>query len=69
MAIVERLLRASTVRVELEDVRTRDAQWCLARYFDELGAHLEAGFDPARSISASTEELSVPRGYFVVARL
>jgi DNA-binding MarR family transcriptional regulator/GNAT superfamily N-acetyltransferase len=69
MGTVERLLRASTIRVEVEDVRTRNAQWCLARYFDELGARFEAGFDPARSISASTEELSPPRGYFLVARL
>lgn len=69
MAIVERLLRASAVQLGLEEVRTRDAQWCLARYFDELGARFDAGFDPARSISASTAELSPPRGYFVLARL
>ena len=29
----------------------------------------EAGFDPGRSISAATEEMRPPRGYFVLATL
>jgi GNAT superfamily N-acetyltransferase len=37
--------------------------------FRELADRFEAGFDPARSISASTDELTPPAGAFVVARL
>lgn len=69
MAVVERLLRASAVQVAAEDVRAPGAQYCLARYYEELAARFEAGFDPARSISAGVAELTPPRGHFVVARL
>lgn len=69
MATVERLLRAGAVRVAAEDVNSRDARACLASYFAELGARFDAGFDPARSISATAVELTPPRGCFVIARL
>lgn len=69
MATVERLLLASSVRVATEDVADRDSQQCLARYFEELATRFDAGFDPARSISASVAELTPPHGFFVVARL
>jgi GNAT superfamily N-acetyltransferase len=42
---------------------------CLAQYFSELARRFEAGFDPARSISANADELTPPTGVFVVARL
>ncbi|HEX6105951.1 MAG TPA: helix-turn-helix domain-containing GNAT family N-acetyltransferase [Gemmatimonadales bacterium] len=69
MALVERLLRASAVRMELEDVRSRDARECLARYFEELAARFEAGFDPALGLPLTDEQLTPPRGLFVIARL
>jgi DNA-binding MarR family transcriptional regulator/N-acetylglutamate synthase-like GNAT family acetyltransferase len=69
MAEIERLMRASAIRIEIEAVEGADARWCLAQYFSELAARFEAGFDPARSISASAEELTPPAGVFVVARL
>jgi GNAT superfamily N-acetyltransferase len=45
------------------------AQWCLEQYFTELAGRFDNGFDPVRSISASTEEMTPPAGLFVVAWL
>ena len=69
MATVERLLLASAVRIDVEDVDSGDARHCLARYFDEISTRFETTFDPARSISATNEELTPPKGWFLVARL
>jgi DNA-binding MarR family transcriptional regulator/GNAT superfamily N-acetyltransferase len=69
MEQVERLLLASAVRITVADPRGADARFCLERYFKELAARFEAGFDPARSIPADADELIPPRGYFVLARL
>jgi len=69
MGSVERLLLASAVRLEVENPRSRAAQYCLARYFDELAERFEAGFDPTRGITASAEELTSPHGYFLLATL
>src|SRR6185437_6587289 len=38
MREVDRLLRASAVEVTAVDPRDPSAQWCLGRYFDELGS-------------------------------
>ena len=69
MDAVERLLRASAVRVDVADPAGPPAQECLAQYFAELAQRFEAGFDPARSISAATGEMRPPRGYFILATL
>ncbi len=69
MDAVERLLQAGAVRVTVEDPAGAPAQECLTQYFAELGRRFEAGFDPGRSISADTEEMRPPRGYFVLATL
>ena len=69
MGSVERLLRAGAVRLGVVNPRTDAAQYCLRRYFEELAERFEAGFDPARGISASPAELSPPRGYFLLATL
>ncbi len=45
------------------------AQRCLEQYFAELAARFDKGFDPARSISASIQEMTPPAGFFVVAWL
>src|SRR5215467_5878834 len=66
---VERLLRASMVTIAVEDPTSRDAMWCIAEYFSELDRRFETGFNPARSIPADAEELVVPRGALLVARL
>lgn len=69
MAEVERLLRASLVQIDPEDPTTRDARWCIAQYVAELNVRFEAGFDPARGISADPHELTPPAGLLLVARL
>jgi len=66
---VTRLLTASMVRVELVDPRLPAAQYCLAEYFAELGRRFDAGFDPARSISADNAELTPPAGLLLLATL
>ena len=69
MTDVERLLRASMVTIDVEDPRTPDARWCIGQYFTELDQRFDAGFDPARSISADAHELTPPAGLLLVARL
>lgn len=69
MAEVERLLVASAVEVDVCDPRHPDARTCLRAYFSEAAQRFEGGFDPARGISATDEEMSPPAGLFLVARL
>jgi DNA-binding MarR family transcriptional regulator len=69
MAEVERLMRASAVRIEAASAGGAEARWCLEEYFRDLASRFDAGFDPARSISASAGELTPPAGVFVIARL
>lgn len=69
VATVETLLRASMVKIAVEDPTTRDARWCIGQYFAELDRRFETGFDPSRSISADAEELAMPKGLLLVARL
>jgi DNA-binding MarR family transcriptional regulator/GNAT superfamily N-acetyltransferase len=69
MAVVERLLTAGLVDVAIEDPRSDAAQFCLGAYFAELDARFDAGFDPARSISADAEELTPPSGLLLLGRL
>lgn len=61
-------VRASAVRITAEAADGADARWCLEQYFGELAARFQTGFDPARSISASADELTPPAGVMVVAR-
>jgi len=69
MVDVERLTLASQARVEIIDPRSVDARYCLRSYFKELGQRFDTGFDPAQSISASDEEMTLPNGLLLVANL
>jgi DNA-binding MarR family transcriptional regulator/GNAT superfamily N-acetyltransferase len=69
MAEVERLMRASAVEIKPEAPDSADARSSLAAYFRELADRFEGGFDHARSISATADELTPPAGVFVIARL
>ncbi|WP_169064357.1 MarR family winged helix-turn-helix transcriptional regulator [Geodermatophilus dictyosporus] len=69
MATVERLLQASVIEVRVEDPRHRDARYCTAEYFAELTRRFDGGFDAARSLPAGDEELTLPAGLLLVARL
>jgi DNA-binding MarR family transcriptional regulator len=69
MGEVERLIRAGAVKVAREDPNSADARWCLDEYFRELAARFEAGFDPAKDSSVLVDDMTPPRGLFIVARL
>jgi DNA-binding MarR family transcriptional regulator/GNAT superfamily N-acetyltransferase len=69
MDVVERLLTAGLVEVDVEDPASTAARFCIESYFAELDARFDAGFDPSRSISADVEELTEPAGLLLVARL
>lgn len=69
MGVVERLLTAGLVSVDVEDPASPAARWCIESYFAELDARFDAGFDPDRSISADAEELTEPAGLLLVAHL
>ena len=69
MGEVERLMNASAVQINRETPGSSTARWCLEQYFRELAMRFDAGFDPAKSISAKAEELTPPAGVFLVAHL
>src|SRR3954454_7303643 len=69
MGEVERLLTASRVQVLPVDPDDPRARACLAAYVAELDRRFPAGFDPARSISASAAELRPPAGVLLLAIL
>jgi DNA-binding MarR family transcriptional regulator/GNAT superfamily N-acetyltransferase len=69
MSEVEKLLALSFTRIAVEDPASRDAKWCLEQYFAELDQRFEQGFESERSISADRQELTPPRGTFLLARL
>jgi DNA-binding MarR family transcriptional regulator/GNAT superfamily N-acetyltransferase len=69
MGVVERLLTAGLVSVDVEDPASPAARFCIESYFAELDTRFDAGFDPSRSISADVDELTEPAGLLLVARL
>jgi GNAT superfamily N-acetyltransferase len=69
MTEVGRLVQASMVRIAIDDPATPDARWCFERYFAELNARFETGFDPALSIPADAQELTRPAGILLIARV
>jgi DNA-binding MarR family transcriptional regulator/GNAT superfamily N-acetyltransferase len=68
MAEVDRLLQASAVELRIERPSTREAKWCLNRYFKELAARFRNGFDPSLD-GTPASEFAPPQGRFLVARL
>ena len=46
MGVVERLLTAGLVSVDVEDPASTAAGWCIESYFAELDTRFDAGFDP-----------------------
>ncbi|HEU0302861.1 MAG TPA: helix-turn-helix domain-containing GNAT family N-acetyltransferase [Longimicrobium sp.] len=67
MAEVHRLLQAAGARIERVDPASHVARWCIARYFAELDARFEGGFDPGQTLPADDAEMRPPRGAFLVA--
>jgi uroporphyrinogen-III synthase/GNAT superfamily N-acetyltransferase len=52
-----------------EPAASADAQWLLARYFDEIDDRFESGLDRAALLATPPEELSPPGGLFIAGRL
>jgi len=69
MRQVEQLLRASMITFEIEPPGTPDARWCFDQFFSELNSRFDGGFDPGLSISADPQELTLPMGLLILARL
>jgi DNA-binding MarR family transcriptional regulator/GNAT superfamily N-acetyltransferase len=69
MGVVDRLLTASMIDVGVEEPTTPAAQMCIRSYFAELNSRFPTGFDPQHSISADAEELTLPAGLLLLARL
>jgi GNAT superfamily N-acetyltransferase len=69
MGEVERLIRSASVSVAPESPASADARWCLAEYFRELEARFDGGFDPQKESAARLDDMTPPKGLFVVARL
>jgi DNA-binding MarR family transcriptional regulator/GNAT superfamily N-acetyltransferase len=67
MAEVERLLMIGMVEIAPRDPADPLARHCLREYALELDRRFDAGFDPARSISATEAELRAPNGAVFVA--
>jgi GNAT superfamily N-acetyltransferase len=63
------LVTASHLGIAVCDPRHPHARLCVAAYYTELARRFEAGFDPARSISADDAELTLPAGLLLVATL
>jgi ribosomal protein S18 acetylase RimI-like enzyme len=51
-----------------EDPDSPDARWCRDRYFAELAARFDGGFDPGRGGAAGDREMAPPTGLFLIAR-
>jgi GNAT superfamily N-acetyltransferase len=51
-----------------EDPGSADARWCRDRYFEELAARFDGGFDPGRGGAAGDRDMAPPSGLFLVAR-
>jgi DNA-binding MarR family transcriptional regulator/N-acetylglutamate synthase-like GNAT family acetyltransferase len=69
MGDVERLLTAATVEIAPIDPAHPSARHCLREYYAELDRRFEAGFDPALSRLADTDELRPPTGLFLLASM
>lgn len=59
----------SEVTISVEDAGSPDAQACITRYFADLQARFDAGYDPAKGLPAGAELLNPPHGFFLIARL
>ena len=67
--MTEGRLDGGAVHLSVEQPDSPAARYCLERYFAELAARFETGYDPALGIPATPAELTPPRGYFVLATL
>ena len=64
---VHRLLRLVGLRIDRVNPADPAARWSVAQYYAELDRRFERGFDPAASIPADDDEVTPPRGAFLLA--
>ena len=69
LEIVERYYDLHAISISIEDPESKDARYCMERYYAELADRFDEGFEPGKSISAEPDELRLPRGCLVIARL
>lgn len=69
MSRVEKLMKAAGVQIEPASVTDADARHCLSQYFKEIDERFQTGFDAEQDSSAMPDELTPPKGAFLVARL
>lgn len=68
MGEVERLLRASQVKIAAEPADSEAARWCIDQYFALLNARFEGGYDPGNAARVEADDFAPPNGAFLVAR-
>jgi GNAT superfamily N-acetyltransferase len=56
------------VKIEAVSAASVEARVLVALYVDEIAASFPAGFDPGASVSADPDELTPPKGNFLVVR-
>jgi GNAT superfamily N-acetyltransferase len=68
VAKVEQSGEDDGVKIEPVSAGSVEARVLVALYVDEIAAAFPDGFDPAASVSADPDELTPPRGIFLVVR-
>jgi len=69
MALIERLLEASAIEFAVVDPSEPAVREATRRYFAELSERFEHGYDPSAAISATDDEVRLPRGLTLLATL
>ena len=65
--LIASTLTSGQIDVVTADPRSEAARYCLDRYYEELRAVFDGGFDVARSRDPKPEEMAPPRGAFLLA--
>lgn len=68
MIEIRNLLAVAPIEIKVVPPQEADARWCLDRYFEELAARFENGFDPHAGKTLSDAEMTPPNGFFLLAR-
>lgn len=67
MDLVASALGRDRVVIEEADPRGEAAKYCLGAYYEEISSRFEHGFDVSRSRDPLAEQMTRPRGAFLVA--
>lgn len=67
MDLLASVLGRDRITIEEVDPRGEAAAYCLGAYYEEIGSRFEHGFDVSRSRDPLAEQMTRPRGTFLVA--